>query len=51
MEKEKKGINQDRKNHRETPGFQLVGGEIGCGIYWKDCPVSPSGVERCEWGW
>lgn len=37
-EKKEKG-NHGRKKHWETPGFQLVGGEIGCGIYWKDCPV------------
>lgn len=23
------------KKHGETPGFQLVGGEMGCGIYWN----------------
>lgn len=39
--------NHNKKNHRETPGFQLVGGEIRCGIYWKDCPVL-SVTERGE---
>lgn len=40
MEKKKKEITTEReKKNRETPGFQLVGGEMGCGIHWKDCPV------------
>lgn len=27
------------EKHRETAGFQLVGGEMGCGIYRKGCPL------------
>ncbi len=36
-----------KKKITETPGFQLVAGEMGCRIYWKDCPeLSVSGVGR-----